>query len=63
VSRDEEFTDYVATRWPRLVRSAVLLGASPSEAEDLVQVALTRCLVSWSKVQRADNATPTSTGC
>jgi RNA polymerase sigma-70 factor (sigma-E family) len=55
VSRDEEFTDYVATRWPRLVRSAVLLGASPSEAEDLVQVALTRCLVSWSKVQRADD--------
>lgn len=55
MSRDEEFTGYVATRWPRLVRSAVLLGASHAEAEDLVQVALTRCLVGWSKVRRADD--------
>ncbi|MBB6629393.1 SigE family RNA polymerase sigma factor [Nocardioides sp. KIGAM211] len=53
--RDAEFSEYVAARWPRLVRSAVLLGCSPVEAEDVVQVALTRCLVSWSRVRRADD--------
>lgn len=51
--REQEFTDYVAARWARLVRAAVLLGCSPTEAEDVVQSALTRCLVNWSKVRRA----------
>ena len=53
--RDAEFGDYVALRWSRLVRSAVLLGCSPAEAEDVVQTALTKCLVSWAKVRRADD--------
>ena len=53
--RNAEFSDYVAARWARLVRSAVLLGCSPAEAEDVVQAALTRCLVNWSKVDRADD--------
>lgn len=51
--RDTEFSDYVAARWARLVRSAVLLGCTQAEAEDVVQTALTKCLVSWSKVSRA----------
>ncbi len=55
VGRDEEFTEYVAGCWPRLVRSAVLLGCAPAEAEDLVQTALTKCLVNWAKVRRADD--------
>ncbi len=55
VDRDAEFSEYVATRWPRLVRSAVLLGCSQAEAEDVVQTSLTRCLVNWSKVRRADD--------
>jgi len=55
VGRDEEFSEYVAGRWPRLVRSAVLLGCAPTEAEDVVQTALTKCLVSWAKVRRADD--------
>lgn len=50
-----EFSEYVAARWARLVRSAVLLGCSPVEAEDVVQAALTRCLVNWSKVRRAED--------
>lgn len=54
-SRDTEFGEYVAARWTRLVRAAVLLGCSPHEAEDVTQTALTRCLVKWSKVQRADD--------
>ena len=41
--RNVEFTEYVASRWTRLVRSAVLLGCSAAEAEDVVQAALTRC--------------------
>lgn len=54
VGRDE-FGEYVAARWPRLVRAAVLLGCTPHEAEDVVQSALTRCLVKWSRVSRADD--------
>lgn len=55
MERDDDFSEYVAVRWPRLVRSAVLLGCSAGEAEDLVQTALVRCLVQWRKVQRADD--------
>lgn len=55
MGRNEEFGEYVASRWPRLVRSAVLLGCTPADAEDVVQTALERCLVNWSKVQRADD--------
>jgi RNA polymerase sigma-70 factor (sigma-E family) len=52
---EDEFTEYVSARWPRLVRSAVLMGCSLHEAEDVVQTALTKCLVHWSKVRRADD--------
>lgn len=55
VGDDAEFDDFVAARWPRLVRAAVLLGCSSHEAEDVVQTALTRCLVKWSRVRRADD--------
>lgn len=48
-----DFTDYVEARWPKLVRSAVLLGCTPAEAEDLVQSALERCLVKWRRVASA----------
>ncbi len=52
---DEDFTGYMSARWPALVRSAVLLGCTLHEAEDLVQTALARCYVSWSKVANADD--------
>ncbi|CAN5290847.1 SigE family RNA polymerase sigma factor [soil metagenome] len=48
-----DFSDYVEARWPTLVRSAVLLGCSVTEAEDLVQNALERCLVKWRTVATA----------
>ena len=51
----DDFSEYVAARWPTLVRSAVLLGCSHPEAEDLVQTALERCLVKWNKVRAADD--------
>lgn len=50
-----EFDEYVAASWPRLVRAAMLMGCAHHEAEDTVQTALTRCLVKWSKVRRADD--------
>jgi RNA polymerase sigma-70 factor (sigma-E family) len=53
MSNRQDFSAFVAARWPRLVRSAVLLGCSQAEAEDVVQTALERCLLNWSKVQRA----------
>jgi DNA-directed RNA polymerase specialized sigma24 family protein len=48
-----EFAEYAASRWLTLVRSAVLLGCTVSEAEDVAQEALTRCLVGWTKVTGA----------
>jgi RNA polymerase sigma-70 factor (sigma-E family) len=50
---ERDFEEYVAARWPVLVRSAVFLGCSASEAEDLVQSTLLRCFRSWGKVSSA----------
>lgn len=52
---DADFSEYVAARWSGLVRSAVLLGCTRPEAEDLVQTTLERCLVKWGKVREADD--------
>lgn len=43
----EEFTEFVATRYPALVRTARLLVADSHAAEDLVQEALARCVPAW----------------
>lgn len=53
VDADEDYSNYVSARWPALLRSAVLLGCSLHEAEDLVQAALVNCYVSWDKVAKA----------
>lgn len=50
---EEDFSAYAGARWPALVRSAVLLGSSLAEAEDLAQATLVRCFLAWSKVRRA----------
>ena len=49
------FEAFVTERWPVLVRSAVLLGCSRAEAEDVAQTTLVRCYAAWSKVTAADN--------
>jgi RNA polymerase sigma-70 factor (sigma-E family) len=51
----DDFTEYVAARWQVLVRSAVLLGCSHAEAEDLVQTVLERCLLKWKRVSAVDD--------
>lgn len=55
MGRNEDFDAYVNARWTRLVRSAVLMGCPVSDAEDVVQTALTKCYVHWRKVRRAEN--------
>ncbi|MFC5176034.1 SigE family RNA polymerase sigma factor [Nocardioides taihuensis] len=49
------FEEYVAARWPRLVRTAVLMGVDPHTAEDVAQTALSRCYVAWPRVRRAED--------
>ncbi len=55
MSGSDGFGEWAAARWPRLVRAAVLLGCSPSEAEDVVQTALLRCVVHWHRVEQAED--------
>jgi RNA polymerase sigma-70 factor (sigma-E family) len=55
LSADEEYSAYVGARWSTLIRAARLLGCSADEAEDVVQAALVKCYVSWSKVSTADD--------
>ena len=47
----EQFEEFVAARFPALVRTARLLVGDPSSAEDLVQDALMRCVPVWSRIE------------
>lgn len=58
VERDQDFTEYVSARATALKRSALLLGCTDSEAEDLVQTTLMRCYASWDKVTKAQERDP-----
>jgi len=53
MSAELEFAGYVAARWAVLVRSAVLLGCTTAEGEDLVQSTFLRCLTRWERVSSA----------
>jgi len=51
-AREEEFRAYVERARPRLVKTALLLGArDPHLAEDVVQVALTRLFIAWPRIK------------
>jgi RNA polymerase sigma-70 factor (sigma-E family) len=53
--RDAEFLEYVAAHRGRMLRTARLLAGNDSHwAEDLVQIALTKLYVHWSKVRHED---------
>jgi DNA-directed RNA polymerase specialized sigma24 family protein len=58
--RDTEFTDYMSARMSALRRLARLLCQDWTRADDLLQVAMTKAYVHWSKAARADT-TPTRT--
>jgi RNA polymerase sigma-70 factor (sigma-E family) len=49
------FTTFVDDSWRTLVRAAVFLGASPSDADDIAQTTMIRCYAGWEKVSGADN--------
>jgi RNA polymerase sigma-70 factor (sigma-E family) len=55
VEHEAEYAAFVDERWSTLVRTAVFLGASPHEAEDLVQATLLLCYRKWDRVRRADD--------
>jgi len=52
---EAEFAEYARDNWGTLVRAAVFLGCTMSEAEDLAQTTLVRCYTAWEKVASADN--------
>ncbi|MBN3929398.1 SigE family RNA polymerase sigma factor [Streptomyces verrucosisporus] len=45
------FTSYVRARGPVLLRTARSLTASPSDAEDLLQTALTKTYLAWEQIE------------
>jgi RNA polymerase sigma-70 factor (sigma-E family) len=57
MDHDGEFSEWAAGTWQRLLRAAVLLGCTLSEAEDVAQATLVRCYAKWPLVRRADNRT------
>ena len=46
-----QFTSYVRTKGPTLLRTARSLTANPSDAEDLLQTALTKTYVAWDRIE------------
>jgi len=55
--RSAGFDDFAQAHWQRLVRTSLLLGCAPSDAEDLAQACLVKALVAWPRVQKADDPT------
>jgi RNA polymerase sigma-70 factor (sigma-E family) len=53
VSRDAQFTEYMAARLPSLRRLAVVLCDDRQRADDLVQATLVKLYVRWPRVQAA----------
>lgn len=55
MEHEAEYAAFVAERWTTLLRTAVFLGASPHEAEDLAQATLLLCYRKWDRVRAADD--------
>lgn len=54
MDRDEDFRAFVEGSWARLVRTALLLGCRPADAEDLAQGALLRAYLADDATARVD---------
>lgn len=52
---DLDIDDFVRSRWPALVKTAMFLGANTPDAEDLAQTALMRCVRAWRKLSVAND--------
>jgi RNA polymerase sigma-70 factor (sigma-E family) len=55
MDHEAEFAAYADDNWGTLVRSAVFLGCSLVDAEDLAQTTLVKCFQAWPRVSAADN--------
>jgi RNA polymerase sigma-70 factor (sigma-E family) len=55
VVADEEFSDFMHSRWAQLVRLGYGLTGDLQLAEDLAQTAFAKAYASWGRVRRADN--------
>ena len=55
MDRDADFGAYVVARREALVRAAVLLGCSTTEAEDVTQTALSQCYRAWDRVRSVND--------
>ena len=51
LSKDDEFSSYMAARQAALLRTAFLLTGERAAAEDLLQTALAKLYLSWDKVR------------
>jgi DNA-directed RNA polymerase specialized sigma24 family protein len=51
----EDFSAFVMSRWPGLVRLAFGLTGDRWAAEDIAQATLARAFVAWRRVRRADD--------
>jgi RNA polymerase sigma-70 factor (sigma-E family) len=56
VSRDEDYTSFVAARYQALVRTAYLLVGDRGHAEDLVQSALVKTYTAWPRLRQPEYA-------
>ena len=54
-TQDREFTEYATAAAPRLRDTAYLMCRDWHLAEDLVQTAMTKLYIAWSKVSRAED--------
>lgn len=54
-AEEERFREFVAMRWPSLLRMAYGLSGDRGAAEDLAQATLAKVYASWGRVSRADN--------
>lgn len=50
-----DLAEYAALRRTTLFRTAVLLGCPTQDADDLVQITLTRCVRHWDRIASAQN--------
>ncbi|MDX6332008.1 MAG: hypothetical protein QOI83_4391 [Streptomycetaceae bacterium] len=52
---DEDFHDFMVSRWPRLLRTAYLITGNHHEAEELAQATMAVVFAKWGRVRRSDD--------
>lgn len=52
---DPDFADWLAARWPTLVRTLVFLGCARTDAAAIAREALVRCHPHWDRLHREDD--------